>query len=210
MSTAWTFHEGCGLSVISLFKCYIVMYTDFDFHILSYFHRWHCSHCISLRCRVYVTVRHPSVRLSVRLSHHSPSPLSPALRCRGFAAVRPAGRRCRSIAEQPGLSSSGPAARRSAANASSVTLTADVGSWIQTCSIAVSRLSLNEYVTLRVGSERDDFASDYRGAKDQLTAHSWNGSAGESSCWRLRGSAARYLPGEPRPALERARVLRQG
>ena len=38
-----------------------------------------------------------------------------------------------SIVAQPTLSSSGAAARYSAANASSVMLTADVGSWTQTC-----------------------------------------------------------------------------
>jgi len=65
----------------------------------------------------------PSVRLSLRLTH----PVAARRRC-GFAAVRPAGRRYRSIAAQPALSSSGAAARRSTANASSVTLTADAGS----------------------------------------------------------------------------------
>ena len=70
--------------------------------------------------RVYVKAPCPSVYLSVCLSQ---SYLSiAACRCSGFAAVRPAGRRYRSIAPAA-------AARRSAANASSVTLSADVGSW---------------------------------------------------------------------------------
>jgi len=57
--------------------------------------------------RVCVTVRH----LSVCPSHH------PACHCCGFAAVGPACRRYQAIA-----------ARHAAANAGSVTLSADVGS----------------------------------------------------------------------------------
>ena len=69
--------------------------------------------------RVYVKAPCPSVYLSVCLSQ---SYLSTGCRSGGFAAVRPAGRIYRSIAPAA-------AARRSAANASSVTLSADVGSW---------------------------------------------------------------------------------
>ena len=50
-----------------------------------------------------------------------------------LAAVSPAGRRYWSIAARPAVSSSGAAARRSAANAGSATLSADVASWTQTC-----------------------------------------------------------------------------
>ena len=67
--------------------------------------------------RVYVKAQCPSVYLSVCLSQ---SYLSiAACRCSGFAAVRPAGGIYRSI-------TAAAAARRSAANASSVTLSADV------------------------------------------------------------------------------------
>ena len=69
------------------------------------------------RSRVYVKAGRPSVCLSVCLSHHSTA----ALRCCGFAAVRPPGRRYRPVAVRP-------ASRRSAANASSVAFTADAGS----------------------------------------------------------------------------------
>ena len=70
--------------------------------------------------RVYVKAPCPSLCLSICLSQ---SYLSiAACRCSGFAAVRPAGVIYRSIAPAA-------AARRSAANASSVTLSADVGSW---------------------------------------------------------------------------------
>ena len=55
----------------------------------------------------------PSVRLPVCLFHHSAA----ARRCSGFAAQQ-----------------HGAAVRRSAANASSVTFTAAVWSWMQTCS----------------------------------------------------------------------------
>jgi len=81
--------------------------------------------------RVYETVERSPVRPAVCLSHRST-----AAACDGFAAERPAGRRCRSIAgtgtqqqrrRSTALSSNGAAARRSAANAGSVTLTADVG-----------------------------------------------------------------------------------
>ena len=66
-----------------------------------------------------VTVGRPSVRLSVRPSHHSPA----ALRCGGFAAVRPAGTRCRSIAARlPALTSNAG----SSANASSVRQNSDL------------------------------------------------------------------------------------
>jgi len=47
-----------------------------------------------------------------------------AAACGGFADVGPAGMRCRSIA----VAATFPAARRSVANANSVTLSADVGS----------------------------------------------------------------------------------
>ena len=57
----------------------------------------------------------------------TPAALTP-MRCCGFSAVRRAGRRYRSIAAPPALSTCGAAARRSAANASSVTCTGDVGS----------------------------------------------------------------------------------
>jgi len=69
---------------------------------------------------VYVTVRCPSVRLSAYLSHLS---TAACRRCRGFA-----GRGYRSIATADGTT----AVRRSAANASSVTLSANVGSWTRT------------------------------------------------------------------------------
>jgi len=61
------------------------------------------------------------VRLSVRLSHPAA-----ARRCCGFAAVGPAARRYRSIAARPAVSSSRAAARHTAANAGSATLSADV------------------------------------------------------------------------------------
>jgi len=51
-----------------------------------------------------------------------------ARRCCGFTAERSAGRRCLSIA-----------ARRSAENAGSATLTADIGSWAQTCWVSVAK-----------------------------------------------------------------------
>ena len=73
--------------------------------------------------RVYVKVRCPSVRPSVCLSHLSAA----ARRCGGFAAAGPADSRYRSIA------SGAAAARRTAANASSDALSADVGSWTRAC-----------------------------------------------------------------------------
>jgi len=66
-----------------------------------------------------------SVRLAVCLSHHSPT----ARRCGGFAAERRAGRRYRSraaAAERSGCTAH-RSKLRSAANASSVAFTADVG-----------------------------------------------------------------------------------
>jgi len=66
----------------------------------------------STRSMVCVTVGRPSVCLSVP---------SFSRRCCRFTAERPAGKRYRSIA-----------ARRSAANAGSATVTADAGSWTQT------------------------------------------------------------------------------
>jgi len=65
----------------------------------------------------------PSVRLSVRLTV---CPIWP--RQAVFAAVGPEAKRYRSIAARPAVSSSRAAARRAAANASSATLSADVGS----------------------------------------------------------------------------------
>ena len=73
---------------------------------------WH-----SMRSRVCVTVRCPSVCLSHSLA---------AAACAGFAAVGPAGRRYRSIAARPAPQQHGAAARRAAANAGSATFTADV------------------------------------------------------------------------------------
>ena len=75
---------------------------------------WLSAHCLS----VYETVERPSVCLSVHPFRHSVA----ASRCGGFAAVGPAARRYRLIAARAALSNSGAAARRSAANASSVTL----------------------------------------------------------------------------------------
>jgi len=66
-----------------------------------------------------------SVRLSICLSELSAA-------CGGFAAVDQADRRCRSIAARPAPSSNcAAAARRTAANASSVTFTAAVEGWTQ-------------------------------------------------------------------------------
>jgi len=74
-----------------------------------------------MRNRVNKTVGRQSVRPSVCLSRHSPA----ARRCGGFAAERRAG----DIDRQRAPSSSGAQQKiRLAANASSVTLTADVGS----------------------------------------------------------------------------------
>jgi len=74
-----------------------------------------------------------SVRLSVRLSQHSAA----ARRCGRFAAVGPAGRRYRSIAARPGVSSTRAAARRTADNAGSGTSSADVGRFVFLVSDAV-------------------------------------------------------------------------
>jgi len=60
-----------------------------------------------------------------------PSVPSFTCRCCGFAAVRPAGRRYRLIAALPAVSGSGAAARRSAANASSITLTKEAEHVVQ-------------------------------------------------------------------------------
>ena len=79
---------------------------------------WHCPH--SMRSRIYATVRCPS---------HSPA----AAACGGFAAVRPAARRCRSIAARPVPQQHGAAARRAAANAGSATFSAYVRSCAQPC-----------------------------------------------------------------------------
>ena len=79
-----------------------------------------CSARIS---RVDVMVESLSVRRSV-CPPVSPFVPSFARRCCGFAAVRPVGRRYRSIAARPAVSSSGAAA----ANAGSAALLADVGS----------------------------------------------------------------------------------
>ena len=79
-----------------------------------------CSRvCIMVRC------------LSVCLSHLS----NDACCCSGFAAPGPAGRRYRLMAAA--------AAQRSAANASSVALSADVGSWTRMCWNAVAALCCN-------------------------------------------------------------------
>ena len=75
--------------------------------LLSYY--WYCPRSM----HVYVTVRCPSVCLS-----HSPA----AAACGRFAAVGPAGRRYQSIAARPVPRKHGAAA----ANAGSVTFTADV------------------------------------------------------------------------------------
>ena len=80
------------------------------------------SYCCTIR--VYVVFGRPSVCLSVP---------SFARHCCGFAAVGPAGTRYLSIAARPAFSSSGAVTRRLAANAGSVTLSADVGSWTPTC-----------------------------------------------------------------------------
>ena len=69
------------------------------------------------------TIRCASICPSVRLSR---SPAAAA--CGGFAALGPAGRRYRSIAERPAPQQHGAAARRAAANAGSATFTAYVGS----------------------------------------------------------------------------------
>jgi len=81
-----------------------------------------------MRSSVYETVERPSVRPSLRLSHRSTA----AAVCGGFAADRllhdaPAAGvpRCGLRAAGAALSSNSAAARRSAANAGSVTLTAE-------------------------------------------------------------------------------------
>ena len=86
--------------------------------------------------RVYETVERLSVCLSVCLSRH----LTAAATYSGFAAERRVGRRYRSTEAATGSPAAaalqyGATARRSlsAADASSVTLTADVGGWTQTC-----------------------------------------------------------------------------
>ena len=77
----------------------------------------HCSH--SMLSRVCETVERPSVRQSVCLSRHS-TVSAAAAACGEFAAERRAGTGRHRRPQH------GAAARRSAANASSVTLTADV------------------------------------------------------------------------------------
>jgi len=72
-------------------------------------------------------------RSSICLSHWSTT----AAACGGFAAECLAGRRYRSFAAQHAweqVSRAARAVRCSAANASSVMVTADIGSWTQTCS----------------------------------------------------------------------------
>jgi len=59
----------------------------------------HGSQC--MRCRVYENVGRPSVCLCVRQSRRPAS----ARRCGGFAVAGPAGRKYRSIAARPALSS---------------------------------------------------------------------------------------------------------
>ena len=77
----------------------------------------HCSH--SMPSRVCETVERPSVRQSVCLSRHSTTSTAAAA-CGDFAAEHRAGTGRHRRPQH------GAAARRSAANASSVTLTADV------------------------------------------------------------------------------------
>ena len=77
----------------------------------------HCSH--SMPSRVCETVERPSVRQSVCLSRHS-TVSAAAAACGEFAAERRAGTGRHRRPQH------GAAARRSAANASSVTFTADV------------------------------------------------------------------------------------
>jgi len=72
-----------------------------------------------MRSRVYETVERPSVRPSVCLSHRSTAVAA----CGVIAAERPAGRTYR---------------RHSAANAGSVSLTADGRGWTCTRSISLS------------------------------------------------------------------------
>ena len=89
---------------------------------------WRCPH--SMRSRVYVTARCPSVSLFVR-------PSVPFARCNSVRLVCCCGsgknRKYRLIAARPAPRQHEVAARRSAANAGSATFTADLGSWTQTC-----------------------------------------------------------------------------
>ena len=88
--------------------------------IMTMWSYWHCWH--GRRNRFYA--RRPSVCLS-----HSPA----AAACGGFAAVGPAGRRYRSIAARLAPQQRGTSVQRTAGNVGSATLTADGGSWTQTC-----------------------------------------------------------------------------
>ena len=83
--------------------------------VLNY---WHFSH--SMRCGIYETAEHPSVCRSVSVTHRSTATVA----CSGFAAEHHA---AEEVNRQRRVSnSSGTAALRSAANASSVTLTANM------------------------------------------------------------------------------------
>ena len=100
----------------------IDQFTECIYEIISHHSLVTCSH--SMRSRVYETVDRPSVRSSVAA-------------CGGFAAERRGCRRYRLTAAGAGRPAAvapqnGAAARCSAANASNVTLTADVGCWTQT------------------------------------------------------------------------------
>ena len=92
---------------------YCVIYYNFLHTFVPY---WCCLH--NMRSRVYVTVERPSV-----------CPISSG--GRRFVAEGSSGRRYRSVSAQALISK--PAARRSAANVSSVTLSAKGGGWTQTC-----------------------------------------------------------------------------
>ena len=98
-----------------------------------------------MRSSVHANGGRPSVCLSVSSGRR---------RCCGFAAVGPAAGRYRSIAARPAAGGqqhrSHATARRAVATAGRATLSADVGSWTQTCSFLFLILTLSHSLFLLI------------------------------------------------------------
>ena len=130
-----------------------------DTNILALFVQWHFLHlwrsehtnlvaCYWLcpRIRVHEAIERPSVRCPIDRSRQrrAASLLLSAWWAGYIDRLRHGAYSWRAVQQAPVLSSKGAAARRSAANAGSVTLTADVGSWPQTCYV---RIIIDELLT---------------------------------------------------------------
>ena len=127
------FLSGCSLPKVKKNSWEFSFVHNFDVTILIFIlllystcNVWRCAQ--SMPSRVYETIGRPSVCLSVRLSVPS---LASRTRLVRVCCCAPGGQEI-PIDCCTALSSSCAAARRTAANAGSVTLSADVGSWTRT------------------------------------------------------------------------------